>query len=234
MTRSIEEDIEALKAADDDLKKSKKFVLSIMREGSIYLWDYIDDSLKNDEGFMLAAINNEYTYLLEYAGDSLKNNKDFMSTVIGKKYFPLLKYAGNSLKADKKFILAALKKDDFALTYADNSLKTNRDIIRAAIQKRCSANRWTNEEMENIKMDHFHELLDTTGKSSPLPELLTKSHLKKLESGKILKVITTDIGMPRDIPIMIDRIGDLLIEHSNDSGKDIFCILKLRKTKSEI
>jgi TusA-related sulfurtransferase len=65
---------------------------------------------------------------------------------------------------------------------------------------------------------HYDELLDTSGLNCPLPLLKTKQSLNTLTPGQVLKVIATDAGSWRDIPVFINNsVNELLhAEHDQD------------------
>jgi tRNA 2-thiouridine synthesizing protein A len=71
-----------------------------------------------------------------------------------------------------------------------------------------------------------YKTIDTLGKKCPLPVLLTKKELKKMISGQILEVIADDMGALTDIPALLNKIGDDLIETKEEGSKIIFRIKK--------
>ena len=71
--------------------------------------------------------------------------------------------------------------------------------------------------MSDIKPD---VVLDTKDMNCPLPVLKTKKAIDIIQSGQVLKVISTDKGSRSDIPALIVRLGHELIE-TKDNG-DIF------------
>ena len=62
------------------------------------------------------------------------------------------------------------------------------------------------------------EVVDLKGLNCPMPVLKTKKALDKTESGKILRVDLTDAGSKSDLPAMIKRTGNELLEMSADAG----------------
>jgi tRNA 2-thiouridine synthesizing protein A len=68
--------------------------------------------------------------------------------------------------------------------------------------------------------------LDCLGKKCPMPVLMTKKELKKLTSGQILELSVDDIGALKDIPALLSKTGDKLIESNQDNGKITFLIKK--------
>ena len=67
---------------------------------------------------------------------------------------------------------------------------------------------------------------DYTGLKCPMPVLKTKKELKNLTSGKVIEVISDDVGAKKDIPALLKRIGDELVEFREDNGNLIFVIKK--------
>lgn len=68
--------------------------------------------------------------------------------------------------------------------------------------------------------------LDCIGKKCPMPVLMTKKELKKLNSGQTLELIVDDKGALKDVPALINKTGDELIETAQDNGKIRFVIKK--------
>jgi len=67
---------------------------------------------------------------------------------------------------------------------------------------------------------------DFTGLKNNIPVLKTKKKLKNLTSGQIIEVISDDIGAKKDIPALLNKIGDELIELKEEEKKLIFTIKK--------
>jgi tRNA 2-thiouridine synthesizing protein A len=65
--------------------------------------------------------------------------------------------------------------------------------------------------------------VDYTGLKCPLPVLKTKKELKSLTSGQIIEVI---VEAKKDIPALLTKIGDELVELREDNGNLIFVIKK--------
>ena len=68
--------------------------------------------------------------------------------------------------------------------------------------------------------------LDYTGLRCPMPVLKTKKELKTLNSGDVIEVIVDDIGAKKDIPAMLNKTGNELVELKEDNGNLIFIIKK--------
>ena len=68
--------------------------------------------------------------------------------------------------------------------------------------------------------------LDYTGLKCPMPVLKTKKELRNLASGDVIEVIADDVGAKKDIPALLNKIGDKLVELREDNGNLIFVIRK--------
>ncbi|MDD1777188.1 MAG: sulfurtransferase TusA family protein [Candidatus Helarchaeota archaeon] len=68
--------------------------------------------------------------------------------------------------------------------------------------------------------------LDCSGLICPAPVIKTKQVLDTLNSGEILKVIATDLGAKSDIPALVKRTGNSLLEIKEEGEKVIFLIRK--------
>ncbi|NJM32193.1 MAG: sulfurtransferase TusA family protein [Limnobacter sp.] len=64
--------------------------------------------------------------------------------------------------------------------------------------------------------------VDATGLNCPLPILKTKKALAGMQSGQILKVISTDSGSVRDFVLFAKQTGNELLEQSEAEGKFVF------------
>ncbi len=68
--------------------------------------------------------------------------------------------------------------------------------------------------------------LNAIGKKCPMPILMTKKELKKLSSGQTLELIVDDRGALKDIPALIKRTGDSILETKENNEQIIFIIQK--------
>jgi tRNA 2-thiouridine synthesizing protein A len=77
--------------------------------------------------------------------------------------------------------------------------------------------------MSDITAD---EVADLKGLNCPMPVLKTKKALDNIGGGKILKVELTDAGSKSDLPAMIKRTGNELLEMEEGDGVYTFYIKK--------
>lgn len=70
------------------------------------------------------------------------------------------------------------------------------------------------------------KILNTKGKKCPMPVLLAKKMLKTMNSGETLQLISDDIGAKKDIPALLNKTGDELIELREEESNLIFIIKK--------
>ncbi len=68
--------------------------------------------------------------------------------------------------------------------------------------------------------------LNALGKKCPMPILMTKKELKKMSSGQTLELIVDDIGALKDVPALLNRTGDELLESREDREQITFMIKK--------
>ena len=57
-------------------------------------------------------------------------------------------------------------------------------------------------------------LIDLSGLNCPLPILRAKKALAEMDSGKVLEVIATDPGAPKDFEAFCRQTGNALLESS--------------------
>ena len=69
--------------------------------------------------------------------------------------------------------------------------------------------------------------LDTRGLNCPLPILKAKKALAAMESGQVLKVVSTDTGSVRDFAAFAKQTGNELLSQTTE-GSDFVHILKRR------
>lgn len=73
---------------------------------------------------------------------------------------------------------------------------------------------------------NFNKEFDASGMSCPLPIVKTKKALVDMESGQVLKVISTDCGSVKDMQAFADQTGNALLSTSEEGGKYIFFMQK--------
>ncbi|AFZ82654.1 sulfurtransferase TusA family protein [Candidatus Kinetoplastidibacterium crithidiae] len=64
------------------------------------------------------------------------------------------------------------------------------------------------EESKDIEFDSY---IDARGLNCPLPILKTKKALSEMESGQILRIITTDVNADSDFNIFSKQTGNNII-----------------------
>ena len=69
--------------------------------------------------------------------------------------------------------------------------------------------------------------LDTRGLNCPLPILKAKKALAEMQSGELLKVVSTDPGSMRDFQAFARQTGNELVEQSN-AGQEFAHVLRRR------
>ncbi len=78
--------------------------------------------------------------------------------------------------------------------------------------------------MSNIKSD---VTLDCKGLNCPMPLIKTKKALDSMEIGQILFMQATDPGTKSDIPALLKRTGNELIEMKEEKGEFLYYIKKV-------
>lgn len=73
---------------------------------------------------------------------------------------------------------------------------------------------------------NFNKEFDASGLSCPLPIVKTKKALVDMESGQVLKVISTDCGSVKDMAAFADQTGNTLLSTTEEGGKYIFFMKK--------
>jgi tRNA 2-thiouridine synthesizing protein A len=73
---------------------------------------------------------------------------------------------------------------------------------------------------------NFNKEFDASGLSCPLPIVKTKKALVDMESGQVLKVISTDCGSVKDMQAFADQTGNSLLSTTEEGGKYIFMMKK--------
>ena len=70
------------------------------------------------------------------------------------------------------------------------------------------------------------EVVDLKGLNCPMPVLKTKKALDKADAGKILGIDITDAGSKSDLPAMLKRTGNELLNMTEDAGVYSFYVKK--------
>ena len=68
--------------------------------------------------------------------------------------------------------------------------------------------------------------IDTRGLNCPLPILKAKKALSDMQSGQLLKVVSTDAGSVRDFQAFAKQTGNELLESAEAGGEYIFFLRK--------
>lgn len=68
--------------------------------------------------------------------------------------------------------------------------------------------------------------LNALGRKCPMPVLMTKKELKKLNSGQTLELIVDDKGALKDVPALLHKTGDELLDTKEENEKVTFMIRK--------
>ena len=69
--------------------------------------------------------------------------------------------------------------------------------------------------------------IDTRGLNCPLPILKAKKALADMQTGQLLKVVSTDPGSVRDFQAFARQTGNGLVEQS-EAGQDFVHVLRRR------
>ena len=75
-------------------------------------------------------------------------------------------------------------------------------------------------------MSEFDQELDACGLNCPLPILRAKKTLAGMESGKVLRIISTDVGAVKDFEAFSKQTGNELLESREEDGKFYFLLKK--------
>ena len=73
----------------------------------------------------------------------------------------------------------------------------------------------------------IHKEIDTRGLNCPLPILKAKKSLNEMQSGQLLKVISTDPGSVRDFQAFARQTGNDLVDQQAVGG-DFIHVLRRR------
>jgi tRNA 2-thiouridine synthesizing protein A len=74
---------------------------------------------------------------------------------------------------------------------------------------------------------HIDKEIDTRGLNCPLPILKAKKALGDMESGQLLKVVSTDTGSVRDFQAFAKQTGNELVQQQT-LGADFVHVLRRR------
>lgn len=71
---------------------------------------------------------------------------------------------------------------------------------------------------------NFDQELDCTGMACPMPILKTKKAMDALQTGQVLRMISTDPGSVPDVEAWTSKTGHELLGHEKEGEKFIFYI----------
>ena len=80
--------------------------------------------------------------------------------------------------------------------------------------------------MNDIEVIKEDVSLDCTGMLCPMPIVKTKKAMDTLQSGQILKMVSTDAGSPPDIAAWSRQTGNELLLSTTEGEKFIFFLKK--------
>ena len=72
----------------------------------------------------------------------------------------------------------------------------------------------------------FQKELDARGLNCPLPILKTKKSLADMDSGQVLRVVSTDCGSVKDMQAFAKQTGNELLSQSEEGGEYVFFMRK--------
>jgi len=75
-------------------------------------------------------------------------------------------------------------------------------------------------------MPNFDKELDASGLTCPMPVMKCKKMLQTLTTGQVLHLMATDPGTKSDIPVLVGKTGDQILESGEEGGKYHFYIKK--------
>ncbi len=76
-----------------------------------------------------------------------------------------------------------------------------------------------------MSVQHTHEL-DCRGLNCPMPVIKTKKALTPLQSGDVLRVVSTDPGSVPDMAALSKRTGNEIVEQAESGGEYTFFFKK--------
>ena len=76
-------------------------------------------------------------------------------------------------------------------------------------------------------MMNVHKEIDTRGLNCPLPILKAKKSLNEMQSGELLRVVSTDPGSMRDFQAFARQTGNELVEQQT-AGDEFIHVLRRR------
>lgn len=76
--------------------------------------------------------------------------------------------------------------------------------------------------------DHmqFDKEFNASGLACPMPIVKTKRALSDMNSGQVLKILTTDPGSVADMAAFAEQTGNALLEQGDEGGRFVFFVRK--------
>jgi tRNA 2-thiouridine synthesizing protein A len=81
--------------------------------------------------------------------------------------------------------------------------------------------RWKLNEYKEKAMN-FDKDLDARGLNCPLPILRAKKALTEMQSGQVLRIVSTDVGSVKDFAAFCKQTGNELLEQTEASNEYTF------------
>ena len=72
----------------------------------------------------------------------------------------------------------------------------------------------------------YDKEFDASGLACPMPIVKTKKSLNDMQSGQVLRVISTDPGSVCDMEAFAEQTGNALLSSGTEGGKFVFMLRK--------
>ncbi|OPY33255.1 MAG: sulfur transfer protein SirA [Methanomassiliicoccales archaeon PtaU1.Bin124] len=72
------------------------------------------------------------------------------------------------------------------------------------------------------------ETLDAKGLMCPMPIVKLSKKIKEMQIGKVLELISDDVGSKEDVPAWCKRTGNQLLEQKEEGGAFYYYIKKVQ------
>ena len=179
----------ALEYASKGLRGDKEVVLNAVKQSRLYEFGGASKELRKDRKFVLEVLK-EGVNALKYVSEELKNNRNFVLEIVKQKG-DFLKYVSEELKNDKEIVLESIKQNVDSLKYASDKLKNNRNFVLEAIKQNRLVLMYASKEMrkyfeENPDVNVVEELIarDKKEKNQSISSISQNNDNISIESPK--------------------------------------------------
>jgi len=185
--------INNLHFASDTLKNDQDFIIKLIREFDLSLFD-VSENMLNNKDVVLNSVRRD-GYQLQYASSLLLDDPEVVMVAI-KNFIPALYYASERLRKDQDFIINIIKKNfsfESPLRYASEELCDNYDFMIKAIRENISSLDYVSNNLLDNRLFMIEVIKQDEDAIERVSSRLKKNFNNYIRRKNYLKFLSTNI-----------------------------------------